>query len=185
MQEKKDQKMINYFGYGSNRDLDMMAHIIGRDNIEGEPGELLGYEMCIQLTHQFRKEIPKNSPLKKSPFEIISDVWGPNFEMYVSRPNQNGVIYGTIWKITPEEMDFVSEWELVDYGAQENTWGIALNSKGEEIKVITQTFLKPTEIDRVVTGDDYEPYIEDKKAMLRRADETREQYLELKKKGLI
>lgn len=171
---------VNYFGFGTNRDLDMMAHMIGREEIEGEPGRLMGYEVCIQRADQFRTEIADTSPIPVSPKDIILRSWGPKFEMYVSRPNPDGIAYGTIWKITPEELELVREWELVDYGAQEDAKGMAINSQGQMIEVITQSFLKPAEIDRVVTGDDYDPYIWSKEAMLKRADELRLQYLKFK-----
>lgn len=176
--------MINYFGFGTNKDLDMMAHMIGRDNIKGEPGKLIGFEVCIQRTDQFRTEIPKTSPINVSPKDLILNSWGPNFEMYVSRPNPDAVAYGTIWEITEDELELVREWEIVDYGAQEDAWGIAINSKGEPVQVITQSFMHPpAEIDRVVTGPDYEPYIWPKDAMLKRADELRLQYLRLKEES--
>lgn len=177
-------KIIKYFGFGTNRDLDMMAHMIGRKDIVGELGRLLGYELCIQRGKQFRDEIPKTSPLKISPRTLIVRSWGPEFKMYVSRPNPDGIIYGTIWDITPEELELVREWEMVDYGAQEDAKGMAVNSSGEIIEVITQSFLSPPlpEIEQVITGDDYEPYIESKEAMLKKADEVRFQYVALKKK---
>ncbi len=182
----QDKDMLYYFGFGTNKDLAMMQHMIGRDDIEGRPGKLLGYEVCIQKTSQFRTEIPPKTPLKKSPRDLIIASWGPDFEMYVSRPNPNAVAHGTIWKITLEELELVREWEIVDYGAQEDGCGTAVNEKGESFKVITQSFMKePYEIDRVVVGSDYEPYIWSKEAMLKKADEVRLQYLDFKKKGMV
>ena len=181
MMDNTKKTTINYFGFGTNCDLEMMQHMIGRDKIEGEPGRLMGYELCIQRADQFRTEIPDTSPVDISPRDLIMKGWGPKFEMFVSRPNPDGVIYGTIWKITPEELEYVREWEIVDYGAQEDAYGMAVNSKGEIVEVITQSFLKPAEIDRVITGDDYEDYIWDKEAMLKKADELREQYIRLNK----
>ena len=99
-------------------------------------------------------------------------------------PNPDGVIYGTVWDITLEEFELVREWEMVDYGAQEDAKGMAINSKGEIIEVITQSFLNfpIPEIDEVIIGDDYESYIASKEAMLKKADEVRFRYLDLKKK---
>ena len=94
-------KTVQYFGFGTNRDLEMMAHMIGREDISGEPGKLVGYELCTLRGKQFRDEIPTTSPLDISPLTLVVDLMGPEFEMYVSRPNPDGVIYGTIWEITP------------------------------------------------------------------------------------
>ena len=43
----------------------------------------------------------------------------------------------------------------------------------------------PIDIDSVVKGDDYEPYIWYRDAMLAHADRIREQYLGFKKQGLV
>jgi hypothetical protein len=175
---KDTQKTILYFGFGTNKDLEMMEHMIGRKKIKGIPGILVGYEVCIQRADQFRKDIPPTTPYPVSPKDLILKSWGPNFEMYVSRPNPTGLAYGTIWEITPEELKLVREWELVDYGAQEDAWGIAVDSTGKLCKIITQSFMKPPiDIDRVIEGKDYPAYIAPKEAMLKRADEIREQYL--------
>jgi hypothetical protein len=173
---------INYFGFGTNRDLEMMEHMIGRKNIKGEHGKLMGYEITIQRADQFRTEIPPTSPNQKmSVKDLIMKSWGPKFEMFTSRPNPKGVAYGTIWYITPEELELVRNWEIVDFGCQEDAYGVAITDDGRVVEVITQSFLKPAEIDRVITGDDYNPYIWDKEAMLKRADELRVEYLEMKK----
>ncbi|HUU40445.1 MAG TPA: hypothetical protein VMW42_05865 [Desulfatiglandales bacterium] len=157
--------------------------MIGRKNIKGEHGRLIGYELTIQRADQFRAEIPPTSPNPKmSPRDIIIDSWGPKFEMYTSRPNPTGIIYGTIWDITPEELELVREWEMVDLGCQEDARGIAVTDNGELVEVITQSFLKPAKIDRVIKGDDYEPYIWDKETMLKTADQVRLNYLKRKKK---
>ena len=45
---------MQYFGFGTNRDLEMMAHMIGREDISGEPIKLVGYELCTLRGKQFR-----------------------------------------------------------------------------------------------------------------------------------
>ncbi|MBI4919075.1 hypothetical protein HY837_04035 [archaeon] len=177
------KNLIAYFGFGTNRDLAMMQHMIDRKKIKGEHGRLIGYEITIQKANQFRTEIPKTSPYPVSPKNLILRSWGPKFEMFTSRPNPTGVAYGTIWYITPEELELVREWEIVDYGCQEDAFGIAVTKKGKLVNVITQSFLKPTKISRVIRGDNYNPYIWNKKAMLKRADEILTQYINIIKKN--
>lgn len=173
-----ENRTVLYFGFGTNKDLAMMQHMIGRDEIVGRPGRLIGYEVCIQRGDQFRTDIPPTSPYPVSPRDLIVKSWGPDFEMYVSRPNPVGIAYGTIWELTPEDLELVREWEIVDYGAQEDAWGIAIDDDGNLHIVVTQSFMRPPiDIDRVVTGPDYEPYIWSRDAMLKRADELREGYL--------
>ncbi len=180
--DNPQNSVIKYFGFGTNCDIEMMAHMVGRDNIRGESGKLLGYELGTLKAKRFCDDIPENSPVDISARAILLNSWGPDFDMYVSRPNPNGVIYGTIWDITPEELELVREWELVDYGAQEDAWGTAVNIKGKSFKVITQSFMRPpAQMDKVLADPDYEPYIAPKATMLKRSDESRLMYLERKK----
>ncbi|MBI4276645.1 gamma-glutamylcyclotransferase [Candidatus Uhrbacteria bacterium] len=181
----KNVHSVRYFGFGTNRDHDMMAHMIGRAPIHGEYGTLFGFELCVLRGRQFRDIVPKASPLTMSPRAIIVGTWGPDFLMYVSRPNPTGSIAGMIWDMTPEEFQFVREWEMVEYGAQEDAQGIAMTAGGAIVNVITQSFLTPPipEIERVIGEDDYEPYIAPKDEMLKRADEVRMVYMKVQKSG--
>lgn len=169
---------IKYFGFGTNKDLDMMVHMVGRDDLKGVPGKLLGYEVCIQKASQMRPEIPEESPLKISPRDLISRSWYPDFPMYVSRPNPKAVAYGTIWDLTPEELELVKEWECVEYGVQEEINAVAVDEQENAVGVETQALTKPTDvIEQVVTGKDYDPYIVSKEAMLKKADILRQEFL--------
>jgi hypothetical protein len=175
------QKQVNYFGFGTNRDLEMMENMVGRKNIKGEHAKLLGYEITIQKANQFRTDVSPTSPVPNtSPKDLILKVWGPDFEMFTSRPNPKGVAYGTIWYLSPSEFELVREWEIVDFGCQEDAYGEAITDDGKKVRVITQSLLKPAEIDRVISGDDYEPYIWNKKTMLEQADRVRKEYLNMK-----
>jgi hypothetical protein len=69
----------------------------------------------------------------------------------------------------------------VDFGCQERAYGKAITDDGRSVDVVTQSFLKPAEVDCVITGDDYDPYIWDKETMLKRADKVRLEYLKMKK----
>lgn len=174
---------IKYFGYGSNKDLDMMAHMVGNSNLKGVPGKLLGYELCIQKIDQIRNTIPENSPLDKSAQETVRDAFGDGFELFIAREKEGGVIYGTIWDLTPEELNLVKEWELVDAGMQEEVQATALDDQGTKVDVETQAVIDPPPaIDRLVTENNYAPYIVSKEKMLEVADRNREFILNLMKK---
>ena len=172
---------IKFFGYGTNRDRDMMAHMVGNNNLVGEEGKLLGFELCIQKLDQIRDIIPKNSPIDKSPRELIRKNFGDEFELYIARPKKNGEIYGTIWELSKKELWLANEWELVEIGMQEEVSAIAIDSKGKPTNVKTQALMKPpADIDRVVTEKDYTSYIVSKEKMLKIADDSREFVLSLK-----
>jgi len=172
------QKIAKYFGFGTNKDFDMMAHMVGNFDLKGEPGKLLGYELCIQNLNQIRDIIPPDSPVKSSPQAMIRKSFGDSFDLYVSRPKEGAVIYGTIWDLTPRELELVREWELVDYGMQEDAKAMAVNSKGEIIQVITQSLLKePRDVDRIISEENYDAYVAPKEEMLKMADKVRADYL--------
>lgn len=173
--------IVKYFGYGSNKDLEMMVHMVGRQDLKGEPGKLLGYELCIQKLENIRDIIPENSPVSVSPREIIRQNFGDVFELFIARPKADGVVYGTIWDLTPEEIELVKEWEMVELGMQEEINAMAINNNGDIIAVETQAVMDPpAQIDRVVTEKDYPSYIAPKDKMLKIADETRKEYLKNK-----
>lgn len=176
-------KFIKYFGFGTNKDLAMMQHIVGRDDLKGKAGKLIGYKVCIQKARDMREEIPETSPWKVPPKQIIVDAWGEDFDMFVSIPDPNGVAYGTIWDLTAQDIELVKEWECVEYGLQEEVNAIATDSQGNFIQVETQVLTRPSDkskIHKVIVGSDYEPYVVDKEKMLKAADKTRTDYLKRK-----
>ncbi len=169
--EENNKQLIKYFGYGSNKDFEMMAHMVGNQNLKGEPGILQNYELCIQKLNQIRDKSPV------SPRKIIRDGFGDNFELFVARVKPGAEIYGTIWDLTPLEIELVKYWEMVELGMQEEVNAMAVDSEGNNISVETQAVIDPPPlIDRVVTDHDYEPYIVLKEKMLSVADHVREVY---------
>jgi len=169
--------IVKYFGYGSNSDKDMMVHMVGREDLKGEPGKLIGYQLCIQSLDQIRDVIPPNSPLKVSPRQIVRQGFGDVFELFIAIPKPNAVTYGTIWDLTPQEIDLVKEWELVDYGMQEEVQAMAMTSNDLLIQVETQAVVDPPAKFHTTIGDnDYPRYIVDRKKMLEVADQCRIDY---------
>ena len=171
---------VKYFGFGTNKDLDMMIHMVGNPNLKGEHGKLIGYELCIQNINQIRDGIIP--PFKKSPREIIKNGFGNSFKLYVIRPKDGKSVHGTIWNLTREEFERTRNWELVDFGMQEDAKGMAVDSKGKQVQVETQALLKePREIESIIEGDNYDPYIAPREAMLKTADEVLKDYLKRKR----
>lgn len=172
--------IIKYFGYGSNADKDMMVHMVGRDDLKGEPGKLMGYQLCVQSLDQIRDIVPPTSPIKNSPRDLIRRNFGDKFDLFVAVPKPDAVIYGTIWDLTPEEIDLVKEWECVDYGMQEEVKAMAMDSKEDLIQVETQAVVDPpADYYDVIEGNDYPRYIADKNKMLETADRVRLAYLKM------
>jgi hypothetical protein len=168
--------IVKYFGYGSNADKDMMAHMVGREDLKGEPGRLVGYQLCVQSLDQIRDIVPPSSPIKESPQQLVRRSFGEKFDLFITVAKPDAVAYGTIWDLTPEEIDLVKEWELVDYGMQEEIQAMAMNSNGELIQVETQAVVDPpADYYVVIEGNDYPRYIADKEKMLKAADKVRQE----------
>ena len=169
--------IIKYFGYGSNSDKDMMVHMVGREDLKGEPGMLIGYQLCIQSLAQIRNIVPQNSPVKKSPQEMIRKTYGNTFDLFIAVPKPDAVVYGTIWDLTPEEIDLVKEWELVEYGMQEEVSAMAMTSDGQLMQVETQAVIDPpAQYNKIIKDNDYPKYIADRDTMLKVADQCRIDY---------
>lgn len=174
-----ESEMIQYFGYGTNRNYDMMVHMVGRESIEGIPAKMPGYELCIQKLNDISNEVMKDAPAPQSPREIVRGAFNEDFELYIIRPNADTETYGTIWYLTPNELKLVHEWELLEFGMQEVIKGMAIGENGQMFSVDTHGTLNPNApIDRVIEGKDYDDYIISKDEILKVADRVRKEYLE-------
>ncbi|MDZ4385529.1 MAG: hypothetical protein U0944_03890 [Candidatus Moranbacteria bacterium] len=173
-----EKRILNYFGYGTNRDLEMMAAMIGRRDIEGKKGRLLSFELCIQKASDIADKILETAPTKTSPREIVTSTFDENFELYIIRPKENAITYGTIWKLTKEEYGLVRDWELLDFGMQEDIKAVAMDEDGKVINVITHGSMSPNmPASRVIEGPDYEDYIVPKEAILKVAADDYEKHI--------
>ena len=65
---------ILYFGYGANRDANMLKAIIGRKP-SGFPVKLEGFELCVQTWEEIPQNVRRN--LEKS--------WNPDFRTFCIR----------------------------------------------------------------------------------------------------
>lgn len=174
--------IVKYFGYGSNSDKDMMAHMVGREDLKGKPGRLVGYQLCVQSLDQIRNVVPKNSPIKISPQQLIRQNYGDTFDLFIAVAKPDAVAYGTIWDLTLEEIDLVKEWELVEYGMQEEVQAMAMTFDEEIIQVETQAVVNPpAEFYAVIEGNDYPRYVADREKMLSEADKSRMNYQKMLK----
>src|SRR5262249_49502267 len=128
------------------------------------------------------KDIPdtvaERAPEPRSPHEIVEQAFGASFEVYITRPKPGSVTYGTLWHITAEELELVHEWELLEFGMQEEMKAVAIDARGDTVEVDTHGLLDPEiPVDRVVSGDDYVDYLVPKEDILRVAHEVRLEYL--------
>lgn len=177
--KKNNENIIKYFSCVTNSNIDMLAAIFGRRNLLHEKATLQGYELCIQTINEIRDVVPKNSPLKISPREIIKRGFGPSFNLYVLRANPESNLRGTIWYVSPQEYEFLRDWELIDMGMQDDIIdAIAITDKGESIYVRTHGLVKnPKKVAKVVDIN-YGTFIAPKKSMLKNARRARREFIE-------
>lgn len=137
---------VYYFGFGANRDPRMIEAIIGK-LITGRPAYVDGFELCVQGL----KDIPEK------PREILRKAWGNSFESYVLRKG-NARIYGTLFEMSREDREHISNWELVPEGWAKDTKVIAILEDVTKIKAMTESIENQT-VNRIVDGKQYETYL--------------------------
>lgn len=170
---------IPYFGYGTNRDHDMMAAMIGRDDLIGIRAFAHDYELVIQNLEHIPGEVSPTAPFPQSPREILKSALGDDARLYIIRPKPGAIVYGTLWYITPEEYEMVRDWELLDFGMQEDMKIIAETETGETLTVQTHGFDNPNlPMSIVIEGEGYEDYLVDKEKILATARRVNQEFRE-------
>ncbi len=158
---------IFYFGYGANKDPDMIAAIIGRKP-EGEPAILEGWELCIQ----------EWTDIPEKPREILVRAgWDEKFRSYSIRRAEREQVAGTLWELTQEEREGVADWELIEFGWYERAEVAVQTREGQTARAQTEVVDKPG-IEKAADGINYETFLNRREDMLRVAESARRQYLE-------
>ncbi len=137
--------MVFYFGYGANKDIEMIEAIVGR-RPESEKAVLKDFELCIQNW----EEIPEKAK------EDLKKVWNKKFRSYVIKPSKGKEVAGTLWNITEQEHKHIAKWEM------HNMWYEPVKIKVNGKKAITEVF-----------HFNYNAYLNDKNKMLEVARKTR------------
>lgn len=173
------KKIIPYFGYGTNRDHDMMVAMIGRDNLSGVKGIIFNYELVIQDLEHIPDRTLSTAPAPRSPREIMRTALGDNAKLYIIRPKSGAITYGTIWQITPEEYEMVRDWELLDFGMQEDMRVSGQTETSEKITVQTHGSNDPNlPMSEIIKGEDYQDYIVPKGEILETARRVNKEFRE-------
>ena len=170
---------ILYFGYGANSRKKMMEVITGNRNLVGYPAILKGFILCIQRLDQIPDSVLSSSPAPISPRQLLKESWPDSFESYIIKSaSKTDEVAGTIWELTFQERELVRDWELIDFGWYRDIKTKALTEDGREVEVETEGLRDGQEVDRVVDGKNYEPFINPLKDFQRVAEKARREYLE-------
>lgn len=138
---------VFFFGYGAYKDYFRLKEIIGKSPEGGEGALLEGFDLGVQSIDNIPKE----------PKEILSKVWGNNFQAYTMKRG-SGYIQGRIWLLDEEDLEKIKEWEFINKSNWRELVTITVKtSDGKNISAITDKSQDYYEIDKIVDGLNYEP----------------------------
>ena len=157
---------VYYFGYGANRDLDMIKAITGSDPVWGKEAILKGYKLYLQPLKNIidPKDFGQNDSFGAR--TRLKGKWGEDFKSYVVKKDPSSSVAGTIWKFSVSDLRWVNNWELVDFGWYKVTLDFAETKDGEKYLCYVQYLTENDKPGEEVDGFNYETYINDKQEML-------------------
>ena len=132
---------INYFGYGALASPEMIEALIKRKP-EGSDFYLNNYELYIQKWDELPEKVR----------EALAEKWGSSFRTYCIRPSQGRRVFGKLWKITPEERELIRDYEF---------WYEPVKLEQERVVIETEVF-EDSSIQEVISGNDYQPFLNDR-----------------------
>ena len=170
---------VLYFGYGANRQPEMMEAITGNTNLIGRQAILKGFKLCVQRMDQVPDSVFPGSPAPISPKKILKESWPDNFKTYMIKPGgEADEVMGTIWELSPLERELVRDWELVDFGWYKDMKGKAGTLDGQIFDVQTEGLRDGQEVDREIDEENYKPFLNPLSDFQRVAEKSRREYLE-------
>ena len=156
-----------YFGFGANRERDVISAITGNENLVGVQAILRDFSLAVQRLDQIPEGVQK----------ILRGVWNEGFTSYVIIPKRGSQIDGIVWELTPKERELVKDFELIDLGWTEETTGEAIFENGMGVMVVTERVAGGQMLDHEVDGSNYPPYLNNREDVLRIAEQSRLEYL--------
>jgi hypothetical protein len=154
-------EVVRYFGYGANRDPKMIAAITGKkvSELSGQPGVLLDFDIAVQALDQVPDVVAEDSPVPKSPREMVKKNWPESFTSYVIQHAIGGRVAGTIWELTPDDRERVRDWELIDFGWYQDTVGVAEAADGTRVDIVTEQLGPGQQVSYAVDGMNYSTWL--------------------------
>jgi len=147
--------MIFYFGFGANRDLEMIRAITGRGAL-GVPASVEGFQLCVESM----RNIPKQAR------DILYGEWDHRFVSYGIVPHPRGRVTGTLWLLTDCQRRKIQEWELtglwsrdVRVSAQVRAFGFTVRIPAVSEELLNQRV-------QLVPGEKYKTFIVPKHRLL-------------------
>lgn len=175
------KNLIKFFSYVVREKVEGLRALFGRRKLLYENAVLQGYELCLQTPKDLSDIVPQNSLLNMSPREIIKKNFGDTYELYTIRANPSKAVPGKIWYISPEEFEYLREWEMIDYGMSEDIVAKARTEDGDLVTVRTYGLVKnPEKITKIIDPSYIREEIPTKKKLARKR-QVRLDYIARKK----
>lgn len=157
------ERYIKYFGYGANRDPEMMAAIIGR-RPRGILGTLPNYELRIQTWPEIPQRVRK-----------LLVNWDERFRTYCIKPKKEAGVAGVMWHITRKERKLIDHWEINGLW-YESANVVVLQADGKAIRAETEVMGRlPARLR--TDGLKYRTFLNPKNKMLEAARRDRKEAL--------
>ncbi len=151
-----------YFGFGANRDPDMLRAITGQTCLHF-PAAINGWQLCIEHLNDIPRKV--QSTLRRA--------WGGNFVSYGIVKQPTGRVSGRLWLLTNAQRRAVRNWEFV------GTWSHQVAVKAE-IKILGLKFLVDAETEHLarqkvepVDGLQYPTFLVPKEQIIMTANNVR------------
>ena len=160
-------RRVYYFGYGADREVDMLRAITGHTpKLLGE-AVLPGYSLHVQSL----KDITTRHA---NPQRILEENWGKKFKSYVVVPQKNAKVIGNLYQMSLHDRHLIDDWELVDEGWYCKEFvRVQLRSSGKLYRVETQVLAAPQKPGQVVNGAVYKSWLQPKKLFVSLAKSLR------------
>ncbi|MEK6845878.1 MAG: gamma-glutamylcyclotransferase family protein [Nanoarchaeota archaeon] len=160
-------KKVLYFGYGANKNPEMIAAIIGRKPC-GFPAKLFNYGLFIQSW--------KDIPVKARKILRETSSFEEGFKSYCISPSKGKSTQGMVWTITRLERQLIGAWEL--HGVWYKPIVVDVTTlNGKIIKNVETEVIRSKEIKQFMLGNRYKAFPNDQRIMLMEARKTREEFL--------
>lgn len=144
-----------YFGFGANKDIDMIRAVTGRGAFS-IPATVDGFALCIE----------KFENITKKAQQILTRHWDESFQSYgiVRRPKS--AVSGRLWLLTNAQREAIKNWEIIGIWSHEVSVQATVRLFGIPVTVRAESEeLRGSYVD-LVTNDRYRPYIVPKKRIL-------------------
>lgn len=175
------KNLVKFFSYVVKENQEGLKALMGRKKLLYEDAVLPDYELCIQTVNDVSDVVPEGSPSKDSPREIMKKFFRPDYELFTIRKKKGANVPGKIWYISPEELEYLREWEMIDYGMSDDIYTKVVTEDGDMVSVYTYGLVKfPENITRVIDSS----YIREEiptKTKIARKRQCRLDYIEKKK----